>query len=107
MIKNNDKLPKTAPGQGFAGTGSWTGGKRFIQKFVYGRTGIGVKTKILVRKSSGNRHGSSNMPADEFIRGAKTKGHEITKFDVFRAEIRPCMGGGRCGMSGPSGLKDD
>ena len=27
--------------------------------------------KILVLKSSGNKHGSSNMLADEFIRGAK------------------------------------
>lgn len=35
--------------------------------------------KILVLKSSGNKHGSSNMLADEFIRGAK----EIGRLKVF------------------------
>lgn len=44
--------------------------------------------KILVLKSSGNKHGSSNMLADEFIRGAKETGYAITEFDVFRADIR-------------------
>ena len=63
--------------------------------------------KILVLKSSGNRHGSSNMLADEFIRGAKESGHEITEYDVFRADIRPCIGCNRCGMSGPCVQKDD
>ena len=63
--------------------------------------------KILVLKSSGNRHGSSNTLADEFIRGARGAGHEITEYDVFRADIRPCMGCGRCGMNGPCVRKDD
>ena len=63
--------------------------------------------KILILKSSGNRHGSSNMLADELIRGAKEKGHEITEFDVFRADIRPCIGCGHCGMNGPCVQKDD
>ena len=63
--------------------------------------------KILVLKSSGNRHGSSNMLADELIRGAKEKGHEITEFDVFRADIRSCIGCGHCGMNGPCVQKDD
>ena len=63
--------------------------------------------KILVLKSSGNKKGSSNMLADEFIRGAKDAGHEITEFDVFRADIRPCMGCNHCGMGGPCVQKDD
>lgn len=58
-------------------------------------------------KSSGNRRGSSNMLADEFIRGAKEAGHEITEYDVFRADIRPCTGCNFCGMSGPCVQKDD
>lgn len=33
--------------------------------------------KILVFKTSGNKHGSSNMLADEFIRGANENEHEI------------------------------
>ena len=63
--------------------------------------------KILVLKSSGNRKGSSNMLADEFIRGAKENGHDITEYDVFRADIRPCIGCGHCGMNGPCVQKDD
>ena len=63
--------------------------------------------KILVLESSGNKKGSSNMLADEFIRGAKENGHEITVYDVIRKDIRPCLGCGHCGMSGPCVLKDD
>ena len=63
--------------------------------------------KILVLESSGNQNGSSNMLAREFIRGAGEGGHEITEYDVFRKDIRPCIGCGRCGMSGPCVQKDD
>lgn len=63
--------------------------------------------KILVLKSSGNRHGSSNMIANEFIRGAEDSGHMITEYDVFRADIRPCLGCNHCGMAGPCVQKDD
>lgn len=63
--------------------------------------------KILVLRSSGNRHGSSNTLGDEFVRGAKENGHDITDFDVFRTDIRPCMGCNACGMSGPCVQKDD
>ena len=55
--------------------------------------------KILVLESSGNKKGSSNMLADEFIRGAKENNHEITVFDVFTANICPCLGCGHCGMA--------
>ena len=63
--------------------------------------------KILVLKSSGNRKGSSNMLADSFIRGAEEAGHEVTEYDVFRKDIRPCRGCGACGMAGPCVQKDD
>lgn len=63
--------------------------------------------KILVLESSGNKNGSSNMLAEEFIRGARETGHEITVYDVIRKDIRPCMGCNRCGMSGPCVQKDD
>lgn len=63
--------------------------------------------KILVLKSSGNSHGSSNRLADEFIRGAAEKGHEIKEYDVIHADIRPCLGCNHCGMSGPCVQKDD
>ena len=36
--------------------------------------------KILVLKSSGNKKGSSAILADEFIRGAKERRHEIIEY---------------------------
>ena len=63
--------------------------------------------KILVLKSSGNKHGSSNTLADEFIQGAKESGHKITEYDVFRADIQPCIGCNHCGMNGACVQKDD
>jgi len=63
--------------------------------------------KILVLESSGNKNGSSNMLAKEFIRGAQESGNEVTEFDVFRADIRPCIGCNHCGMAGPCVQKDD
>jgi len=51
--------------------------------------------------SSGNKHGSSNTLADEFIRGVAEAGHDVTEYDVFHADIRPCTGCNACGMSGP------
>ena len=63
--------------------------------------------KILVLESSGNKKGSSNMLADEFIRGAEESGHTITVYDVLRADIHPCLGCNRCGMAGQCVQKDD
>ena len=63
--------------------------------------------KILVLESSGNIRGSSNMLADEFIRGAEENGHEVTVYNVIRKNIKPCLGCGNCGMSGMCVLQDD
>ena len=63
--------------------------------------------KILVLESSGNIKGSSNMLADEFIRGAEENGHEVTVYNVIRKNIKPCLGCGNCGMSGFCVLNDD
>lgn len=63
--------------------------------------------KILVLESSGNIKGSSNMLADEFIRGAEENGHEVTVYNVMRKNIKPCQGCGHCGMAGDCVLGDD
>lgn len=63
--------------------------------------------KILLIESSPHKNGSSNMLAGEFIRGAQEKGHETVVFDAARADIRPCIGCGACGMAGKCALKDD
>lgn len=57
--------------------------------------------KILVLESSPNRHGSSNMLAGEFIRGAEEVGHRVQVVDVAHADIHPCSGCVACGYEGP------
>lgn len=63
--------------------------------------------KIFVMEGSPHKHGSSNLLAENFIRGAKEAGHHIEVFDAAHANLRPCMGCGVCGMSGPCAQKDD
>ena len=63
--------------------------------------------KILVLESSGNKNGSSNMLAHEFVRGAMETGHEVTEYDVIHKDLRPCLGCGHCGMAGDCVQKDD
>lgn len=62
---------------------------------------------ILVIESSPHQHGSSNLLASEFIRGAQESGHQVTIFDAGHADLHPCLGCGACGMSGPCIQKDD
>lgn len=63
--------------------------------------------KIVVLEGSPNRHGSSNMLAEEFIRGAKETGHSIEVIDVAHANIHPCTGCIHCGYEGPCSQQDD
>ena len=63
--------------------------------------------KILVLKSSGNKRGSSAILADEFIRGAKERRHEITEYNLIGKDIRPCRGCNAFGMNGACVQKDD
>ena len=63
--------------------------------------------KILVIESSPHKHGSSNLLAAEFRRGAEEAGHDVTVFDAGQTNLNPCLGCGACGMSGPCVQKDD
>lgn len=63
--------------------------------------------KILVIESSPHKNGSSNLLADNFIRGARENGHTVSTFDAARADLHPCLGCEVCGMSGPCCQKDD
>ena len=47
--------------------------------------------KIIVLKGSPNRHGSSNLLADNFIMGAKEAGHDVEDIDAAHANIKPCI----------------
>lgn len=62
---------------------------------------------IVVLEGSPNRNGSSNMLADEFIRGARESGSEVTVIDAAHSNIHPCTGCIHCGYEGPCVQKDD
>ena len=66
-----------------------------------------MKMKITVLEGSPNQHGSSNMLADNFIRGAEEAGHTVKVIDVAHADIHPCIGCIHCGYDGPCVQKDD
>lgn len=63
--------------------------------------------KILIIESSPHKHGSSNMLADNFAKGAREAGHTVDIFDAGHADIHPCLGCDACGMNGPCVQKDD
>ena len=64
--------------------------------------------KITVITGSARKHGASNYMADEFINGAKEKGHEVFRFNSAHADIKNCLGCNACGMgSKPCIHKDD
>ena len=54
---------------------------------------------LLVIESSPHKHGSSNLLAEHFIRGAREAGHTVTVFDAARASLHPCVACDACGMS--------
>lgn len=62
---------------------------------------------ILLIKGSPHKKGSSNMLAEEFMRGAIEAGHVIDEFDAAHANIHPCLGCEACGMNGDCVQKDD
>lgn len=63
--------------------------------------------RILVIGGSPHEHGSSNMLAGEFIRGAEEAGHEVEVFDAAKADLHPCIGCDVCGTAGPCTFDDD
>ena len=63
--------------------------------------------RIVVLEGSPNKKGSSNLLADEFMRGAKEAGHTVEVIDAAHADIHPCTGCVRCGYEGPCVQKDD
>lgn len=63
--------------------------------------------KILVIKGSPNKKGSSNLLADNFIKGATEAGHSVSEIDAAHADISPCVGCVNCGYEGECILHDD
>ncbi len=63
--------------------------------------------KIVIIKGSPHKNGSSNMLAEQFIKGAVEKGHNITELDAAHMNIHPCVGCDFCGMNGECSQKDN
>ena len=63
--------------------------------------------KIVVLEGSPNKNGSSNMLANELIRGAQEAGHAVQVIDAAHSNIHPCTGCIHCGYEGPCVQKDD
>ena len=63
--------------------------------------------KIILLEGSPNKHGSSNMLAEHFKRGAEEAGHSVEIIDTAHADIHPCTGCIHCGYEGPCAQKDD
>lgn len=63
--------------------------------------------KITVLQGSPHKNGSSNLLANEFIKGAKENGHSIEVLDAAHMDLHPCLGCGHCGMNGECVHKDD
>ncbi len=63
--------------------------------------------KIVVLAGSPQKHGSSNLLAEQFIKGATEAGNSVSVVDAARANVRPCTGCVRCGYGGPCAQKDD
>lgn len=64
--------------------------------------------KITVVTGSPRRRGTSFLLADEFIRGAKERGHIVTRYDAAFSKVTPCNGCDRCGIGArPCVYKDD
>lgn len=63
--------------------------------------------KVLVLKGSPHINGTSNTLVNEFIKGAKEKGHNVEIVDVVHSSLHPCLGCDYCGMNGKCVQKDD
>lgn len=63
--------------------------------------------KIVVLQGSPNSKGLTNILVENFIEGAREKGREVTRFDVSKMNIKPCLGCVACGYEGPCVQKDD
>lgn len=63
--------------------------------------------RIFVITGSPHKHGTSDLLASEFIRGAREAGHEVERIDAAFAHILPCTGCYHCSADGVCVHKDD
>ncbi|MDO4193278.1 MAG: flavodoxin family protein [Erysipelotrichaceae bacterium] len=63
--------------------------------------------KIIVLMGSPNKHGSTGIIAEQFVKGAEEAGHTAEVIDVCHADLHPCTGCICCGYEGDCAQKDD
>lgn len=63
--------------------------------------------KILVITGSPRKNGNSNILANNFIKGAKEKGHTVVRFDSAFKKVHPCIACDKCRINGECIYKDD
>jgi len=66
-----------------------------------------TQINILIITGSPHRHGTSDLLASEFTKGAEEAGHSVRRFDAAFGTVTPCIGCKYCGMSGPCRYEDD
>ena len=104
-MERRDFLKKsvlTTLGTALAGTG-------LVQAFNHlnGNESKTDKMKIVVLTGSPRKNGNSTYLAEQFIKGAEEKGHEVFRFDCAFKQVEPCRACNRCGMDGPCIFNDD
>ncbi len=62
--------------------------------------------KIVVLTGSPQKHGSSDMLAEQFVKGAQEAGNSVSVIDAAHCNVKPCTGCVRCGYGGPCAQKD-
>ncbi len=62
---------------------------------------------VLILSGSPRKGGNSDLLSDEFMRGAKEAGHEVTKINVADKKIAPCRACYACKGTGKCAIKDD
>ncbi len=63
--------------------------------------------KILILHGSARKNGNTGILADEFARGAKDAGHEVTRIELKEKVIKDCVGCGICQTNGGKCVQKD
>ena len=51
-----------------------------------------MSKKIVVLNGSPRPKGNTAALIDQFVKGAGEAGHQVSRFDLFKMDIHPCLG---------------
>ena len=86
--------------------------REFLKKSAMAALGTAVAGTGIVQafnhmNNNPRKNGNSAYLAEQFIKGAEEKGHEVFRFDCAFKQVEPCRACNRCGMDGPCIFNDD